>query len=60
MLMTIPFMSMCLSAMNSAAGQALVFWTAEMHCQQTAMVNEMTKQVWPFWAEAWRLPTAGK
>ena len=37
--MTNPFMSMWLSAINSAAGQARGFWTAEMHRQQTAMMN---------------------
>jgi hypothetical protein len=58
--MTNPFMSMWLSAMNSAAGQARAFWSAEMHRQQSAMVNEMTKQVWRFWADAWKLPTSGK
>ena len=31
--MTNPFMSMWLSAMNSAAGQARAFWRAEMHRQ---------------------------
>jgi hypothetical protein len=51
---------MWLSAMNSAAGQVRAFWTAEMHRQHTAMVNEMTKQVWRFWADAWKLPTSGK
>ena len=55
-----PFMSMWLSAINSATGQARGFWSAEMHRQQTAMMNEMTKQIFRFWSEAWKLPTSGK
>ncbi len=55
-----PFMSMWLSAINSAAGQARGFWTAQMQRQQIAMMNEMTKQMLRFWSDAWKLPTSGK
>lgn len=58
--MTNPFMSMWLSAINSAMGQARGFWSAEMHRQQAAMMNDMTKQTIRFWTEVWKLPTAGK
>jgi hypothetical protein len=57
-----PFMSMWLSAAssaaNSAAGATRGFWTAEMHRQQTAMTNEMTKQAMRFWSGARLVPTA--
>jgi hypothetical protein len=59
-MMTIPSMSMWLSGVDSAAGQARGLWSAEMHRQQTAMTTEMTKQMNRFWSEAWKLPTAGK
>jgi hypothetical protein len=58
--MTNPFLSMWLSAVNTAAGQARGFWTAEMHRQQTALMNEWTRQMWRFWAEAWKLPGSGR
>jgi len=35
-----PWLSMWLSAANSAAGTALGFWTAEMRRHQKAMMNE--------------------
>ena len=38
-----PWMSLWLSAANTWAGAARGFWTAEMHRQQKAMLNEMTK-----------------
>ena len=58
--MTNPFMSMWLSAMNSAAGQARGFWTAEMQRQQTALMNEMTRQMIRFWSEFWQMPKSGR
>lgn len=58
--MTNPFMSMWLSAVNRTAGQARGFWTAETHRQQTAMMNEMTKQTMRFWMNAWKMPNSGK
>lgn len=39
-----PWMSMWLSAANSWAGAARGFWTAEMHRQQSAIMNEMVRQ----------------
>lgn len=38
-----PWMSLWLSAANTWAGAARGFWTAEMHRQQKALLNEMTK-----------------
>jgi hypothetical protein len=39
-----PWMSLWLSAANTWAGAARGFWTAEMHCQQKAILHEMTKR----------------
>jgi hypothetical protein len=47
-----PWMSLWLSAANAWAGAARSFWTAEMRRQQTAMINEMTRQMVRFWAAA--------
>ena len=44
-----PWMSLWLSAANAWAGAARGFWTAEMRRQQTAMLNEMTRQMVRFW-----------
>jgi hypothetical protein len=38
-----PWLSLWLSATNTWAGAARGFWTAEMHRQQKAMLNEMTQ-----------------
>lgn len=38
-----PWLSLWLSAANTWAGTARGFWTAEMHRQQKAMLNEMTR-----------------
>jgi hypothetical protein len=46
-------MSLWLSAANAWAGAARGFWTAEMRRQQTAMFNEMTRQMMRFWTGAW-------
>jgi hypothetical protein len=51
--MTNPFLSLWLSAFNSAAGTARGFATAELHRQQTAMWREMTRQTLDFWSGAW-------
>ncbi|HET6521409.1 MAG TPA: hypothetical protein VFG47_16545 [Geminicoccaceae bacterium] len=53
-----PFLSMWLSAANSAAGTARSFWTAELQRQQTAMMNEMIRQTMRFWSGAWLVPPA--
>ena len=34
------------------------FWTAEMRRQQTAMLNEMTRQMVRFWTGAWAQPSS--
>jgi len=49
-------MSLWLSAANSWAGAMRGFWTAEMRRQQTAMINEMTRQTVRFWAGALAQP----
>jgi hypothetical protein len=51
-----PFLSLWLSGANSAAGAARSFWSAELQRQQTAMMNEMTKQMIRFWTGAWTVP----
>ena len=51
-----PWLSMWLSAANAWSGAARGFWTAEMHRQQTAMMNEMMRQTLAFWSQAWSLP----
>ena len=51
-----PWLSLWLSAANSWAGAARGFWTAEMRRQQTAMINEMNRQMVRFWTGAWAAP----
>lgn len=53
-----PWMSLWLSAANSWAGATRGFWTAEMRRQQTAMINEMTRQMVRFWTGAWAQPSS--
>ena len=53
-----PWMSLWLSAANASAGAARGFWTAEMRRQQTAMLNEMTRQMVRVWTGAWALPSS--
>ena len=54
--MTNPFLSLWLSAFNSAAGAARGFWLAEMQRQQTAMMNQMMRQSTQFWTGVWTPP----
>ena len=51
-----PWMSLWLSGANSWAGAARGLWAAELQRQQTAMLNEMTKQMVRFWTGGWMLP----
>ena len=51
--MSNPWLSMWLSAANSWAGPVRGFWTAEMQRQQTAMMNEITRQATQFWMAPW-------
>ena len=53
-----PWMSFWLSAVNSWAGAARGFWSAEMHRQQTALMNEMVRQTMRFWTSGWSVPSA--
>jgi hypothetical protein len=53
-----PWMSFWLSAANAWAGAARGFWTAEMRRQQTAMINEMTRQMVRFWTGALAQPSS--
>jgi hypothetical protein len=48
-----PWISLWLSAANAWAGAVRGFWTAEMRRQQTAMINEMDRQMVRFWTGAW-------
>lgn len=54
-----PMMSLWMSAANSAAGSARGLWMAEMQRQQSAMMQEFTKQMIGFWSGAW-LASAAK
>jgi hypothetical protein len=54
--MSNPWLSLWLSAANTWAGAARGFWTAELHRQQTAMMNEMSRQTMRFWTDAWAAP----
>jgi hypothetical protein len=51
-----PFLSFWLSGANAAASASRGFWAGEMQRQQTAMLNEMTKQMVRFWTGAWMMP----
>lgn len=53
-----PWMSAWLSAANAWAGAARGFWMAEIVRQQTAMMNEMARQVVRFWQGSWMVPPA--
>jgi hypothetical protein len=52
-----PWMSFWLSAANAWAGAVRGFWTAEMRRQQTAMTNEMIRQMMRFWTGVWAQPS---
>jgi hypothetical protein len=54
-----PWMSLWLSAANSWAGAMRGLWTAELHRQQTAAVNEMIREATDFWTRTWLTPLAG-
>ena len=54
-----PMMSLWMSAANSAAGSARGLWWAEMHRQQSAMIEAFTRQMIDFWSGAW-LASAAK
>ncbi len=53
-----PWMSLWLRAANAWAGAVRGFWMAEMRRQQTAMINEMTRQMVRFWTGASAQPTS--
>ena len=54
-----PWMSPWLSAANSWAGAARGFWTAELRRQQTAITNEMVRQMTDFWVRTWMAAISG-
>jgi hypothetical protein len=54
-----PWLSLWLRVANSWAGAARGLWTAELHRQQTAMANEMVRQMTDFWVRTWMAPIAG-
>jgi hypothetical protein len=51
-------MSLWLSAANAWPGAVRGFWTATMRRQQTAMINEMTRQMVRFWTGPWTQPSS--
>jgi hypothetical protein len=53
-----PWMSLWLSVANSWAGAMRGLWTAELHRQQAALVNEMIRQTMAFWTRTGMAPTA--
>jgi hypothetical protein len=55
-----PLMSLWMSAANSAAGHARGLWMTEMQRQQSAMMQEFTKQMIDFWSGAWFVRTCTK
>ena len=55
-----PWLSLWLSAANSWAGAARAFWTAEMRRQQTAITNEMVRQMMRFWTQPWTAQPADR
>ena len=57
--MTNPFLSLWLSAFNSAAGTARGYAAAELQRQQAAFWREMTRQTVDFWTGAWFARAAG-
>ena len=54
-----PWLSLWLSAANSWAGAARGFWTAELHRQQSAITNEMVRQMTNSWVRTWMAAIAG-
>ena len=53
------WLSLWLSAANGWASARRGFWTAELRRQQTAMANEMVRQMTDFWVRTWMAPIAG-
>jgi hypothetical protein len=58
--MSNPWMSLWLSAANSWAGAARGFWMAEVHRQQTALANEILRQMMRCWTQGWMVPPADR
>ncbi len=48
-----PFLSAWLSAANTWSGAGRSFWMAEMQRQQTAMIEELVRQMMDFWSGGW-------
>jgi hypothetical protein len=59
-LMPNPWLSLWLSAANSWTSAVRSFWTAELRRQQTAMANEMVRQITDFWVRARTAPISGE
>ena len=53
-----PWMGLWMSTANACTGAARYFWTVEMRRQQTAMLNEMNRQMVRFWTRAWAQPSS--
>ena len=55
-----PFLSFWLSAANQWAGAGRGLWLAELHRNQTAILNEMTRQATDFWTGSWLVPAKAR
>ena len=55
-----PWIGLWLSAAHSWGSAMRGFWTAELHRQQTAVANEMVRQMMTVWVRVWMAPTAGQ
>ncbi len=51
-----PMLSFWLSVANQWASTGRGLWMAEAQRQQTAMLNQMTKQAIEFWTGGWAMP----
>jgi hypothetical protein len=55
-----PFLSFWLSVTNQWLSAGRGFWMAELHRQQAAMLNEMTRNAIEFWSGGWMVPAKSK
>lgn len=58
--MSNPWLSFWLQAANTWAGAARGLWTAELHRQQSMMMQQMARETARFWTAAWAAPMAAK
>jgi len=55
-----PLLSFWLSVANQWASAGRGLWMAELQRQQTAMLNQMTRQAIEFWTGSWAQPKGRK